>query len=480
MSTGSYLDWNQRKIKAIVEHYGHQYFVHKKVLDLGCEHGDLGGVLHRLGSDVTAVDARQEHLKVVSKKYAGVKVVKADLDGPWPFFGKTFDLILDLGLLCHINNFEAHLEAACLSSTYLVLETAVADSNDPNYIHVQDDAKSADGSYNGVSTQVSAACIERILQNCGMTFKRMDSSKLNCGKFVYDWLPVNNKSFNINKRRLWFCVNNLHQIQGISIAQPAPIPVTPAITINTIGGAPGVYSSHLIDSKIPVTHQRVMTTKSPTPPSVETYRSFTVAAPVAKPKGGRSVMGDARTRVFFNYYEDPNPARQKEIDLCLEKNLDNPLFDLILIDAEKNPTFDLFFDKINLLALDNDISIICNSDIFFDDSIRQAAKIGHKQLYALAPWNYVRDNYALFSNTNSKQDAWIVRGRVDGVNGDFPIGMPGSDARLAYEFQAAGYTIINPSRSIKPYHVHLSGVRRYTEKDRILGQYLLVEPTALV
>src|SRR5208283_5615827 len=94
---GFYLDWNAKRIKIIIDHYGHQFFAHKKILDLGCGHADISGVLHRLGGDITAVDARQEHLKIVDRKYQGVKIVKADLDQPWPFFGKTFDLTLDLG-----------------------------------------------------------------------------------------------------------------------------------------------------------------------------------------------------------------------------------------------------------------------------------------------------------------------------------------------------------------------------------------------
>lgn len=477
MTTGSYLDWNQKKIKMIVDHYGHQYFVHKRVLDLGCGHGDLGGVLHRLGSDVTAVDARQDHLKVVSKKYAGVKVVKADLDGPWPFFGKTFDVILDLGLLCHINNFEAHLKSVCSSCTYLVLETAVVDTDDPNYSRVQNDDKTADGSYNGVSTQISAACIERVLKNCGMSFKRMDSGKLNCGKYIYDWVPANNKFYDVNKRRLWFCVNEVNQTQMVSAVIPSPAPLITASPI-----APGTYSSHLVDSKVPLTHHRVITTKSPAPPIMPPVSHN--AAPtthIATPKSNarRSVTDKSKTRVFFNYYEDKNPARQRELDLCLEKNLDNPLFDLIIIGSDETPTYDFLFEKINLLAADNDISIICNSDIFFDDTIKLTNRIKSKEVYALSPWDYIRDNHATFSNSNSKQDAWIILGKVEGVRGNFQIGKPGSSSRIAYEFKEAGYTVLNPSRSIKAFHVQLSGVKNSTEQDRIQGQYLYVDPTTI-
>src|ERR1035437_40198 len=125
MFDDKYFEWNQNRIKNIVEFYGHKFFYFKKVLDLGCGYGDMGGVLYRLGAAVTGVDARQDHLKIVGKKFSGIKTVKANLDGPWPFSNQKFDLVLDLGLMCHLNNYEQHIKSVCSSTTHLVLETAV-------------------------------------------------------------------------------------------------------------------------------------------------------------------------------------------------------------------------------------------------------------------------------------------------------------------------------------------------------------------
>jgi SAM-dependent methyltransferase len=479
MFNGSYSERTQKKIKAIIDHYGHTFFVHKKLLDLGCGHGDIGGVFHRLGSEVTAVDARQDHLKMVGKKYAGVKTVKADLDGAWPFFGKHFDLVLDLGLTCHLSNLENHLKAVCASTTYLVLETAVADSSDPNYIHMGQGSMDADASYNGVSCQASPAYIERILRNCGMVFKRMDSSKLNCGAYVYDWRPANNNSYDLHHRRMWFCVNERNQIKNPNSSTPLPISTLQPI-FPTSSSPPGVFPTHLTDSKVHLVHQRVVTTKSPSPP-VADQRGYTtstiISSPVTSPKP--PVSNTFKTRLFFNYYEDPSPARRQEIDLCLQKNLDNPLFDIIIIDSENSPTFDFLFEKINLLVKDNDVSIICNSDIFFDDSIRLSSRIKNKEIYALSSWDYVKDNHSTFSNSNFKQDAWIVQGKINNIQGNFPLGKPGAAARIAYQFKEAGYTVFNPSLSIKAFHVHQSGIRHYSEQDRIHGQYLYVDPTSI-
>lgn len=238
MFDAQYHDWNQKRIKAIVDFYGHQFFFSKKMLDLGCGYADISGVFYRLGSTVTAVDSRQEHLKIVSKKYSGIQVIQSDLDRGWPFYGKDFDIILDLGLLCHLSEYETHLKSVCASTSFLVLETAVLDSNDPKAcISVLDSKNVYDGSANGNSLRVSPAAIERVLLESGMSFKKITSNKLNSGNYKYDWMPNNDGSFDIYKRCLWFCIKEKH------------VPFNIKAPINN-------SFSVLKDSKIPIIRQQ--------------------------------------------------------------------------------------------------------------------------------------------------------------------------------------------------------------------------------
>ena len=215
MFNNSYYDWNQKRIKSIVDFYGSKFFYMKRVLDLGCGYGDIGGVLYRLGSAVTAVDARQEHLKIVEKKFPGIKIVKGNLDGCWPFAINTrFDLVLDLGLLCHLSNYEEHLKQVCKTTTHLVLETAVCDSDDDHKCLTIDEDKCVyDLSYNGRGCRPSTAAIERVLTECGMNFKRIDDCKFNSGEYKYDWDHRNNGTTSLYKRKLWFCIKNSSPIQ---------------------------------------------------------------------------------------------------------------------------------------------------------------------------------------------------------------------------------------------------------------------------
>lgn len=224
-----YFEWNQKRTKGIVDFYGYKWFYFKKVLDLGCGYGDLGGVVYRLGAGVTAVDVRQEHLKVVSKKFSSIKIVQSNLDMQWPFHGQRFDIIFDLALLCHLEDYESHLKTICQATTHLVLETAVCDSDDPQKcIMVEEDRGTYDLAFGGKGCRPSPAAIERILKECGMNFKRMDNTKFNTDFYKYDWYPKNDNSTSLDKRRIWFAVKDSSPVQ---FANPASQLASPPIII---------------------------------------------------------------------------------------------------------------------------------------------------------------------------------------------------------------------------------------------------------
>jgi glycosyltransferase involved in cell wall biosynthesis/SAM-dependent methyltransferase len=228
MFDSNYLVWNQHRIKAIIDFFGHKTFYKKTILDLGCGHADIGGALYRLGGEITAVDARQEHLNVAIKKFPGIKTMKVDLDQGWPFKPNQFDYILDLAILCHLRDYEQHLINICSSGIDLIIETAVFDTNHDNRCHVSSENKGIyDNSINGVQSLPSAAAIERVLRNCGMTFTRMDSPKLNSGNYIYDWVPANNGDLFTNKRRLWFAHKTNNPSIAMSVSSPAHVLTVP-------------------------------------------------------------------------------------------------------------------------------------------------------------------------------------------------------------------------------------------------------------
>lgn len=184
-------------------------------------------------------------------------------------------------------------------------------------------------------------------------------------------------------------------------------------------------------------------------------------------------------RLFYNYYEDKNPVRKKEIDFCLKKNLENTLINTVIIESPNKPTYEFFFQQINKVTGPDDINIICNSDIFFDETISLAENIKHNQLYALLRWEWHGPNNITFNERPDSQDTWIVRGKVENVFGNFTLGIRGCDNRIAHEFLKSGYTVINPAKSIKSYHVHQSNIRNYTMQDVVPPPYFTIMPSSL-
>jgi len=185
-------------------------------------------------------------------------------------------------------------------------------------------------------------------------------------------------------------------------------------------------------------------------------------------------------RLFYNYYEDKNPLRRREIDYCLQRNLNNSLITTVILESAAKPTYEYFFQQINKVTAPDDINIICNSDIFLDDTIALAQNIRDKQLYALSRWDWLgNDSLVRFFDRPDSQDTWIVKGKVEGVVGNFTLGLRGCDNRIAAEFEIAGYKVSNPSKSIRTFHVHNSGVRNYTMADVVPKPYLTVPTSTL-
>lgn len=208
-------------------------------------------------------------------------------------------------------------------------------------------------------------------------------------------------------------------------------------------------------------------------------------------------------RLFTAYYTDPVKKRCKELKRCLRNNLDNPLIDEVHVIVESEaardslsaarlfvhhysvrPTFDIFFELANMNSPSpDDITIICNSDIYFNDTLELVHKIQPHEAFALSRWDITggdkhRPSVRHF-NTWDSQDAWIFRGRIRPVNAPFKQGIAGCDNRLAAELERAGYTVRNPSISIMAIHLHLSGdsTRKWQGREEVVPPpYKLLTP----
>lgn len=186
--------------------------------------------------------------------------------------------------------------------------------------------------------------------------------------------------------------------------------------------------------------------------------------------------------VFVNYYEEPKEKRRKELDFCMQKNMINPYINFVPITSQSRMEFGSFFDICNRYSRADDISVVANLDIYFDETIKLVSGIKDKAFWALGRWDYKKNDKITHSNRPDAQDAWIIKGHFKNINANFEMGKCGCDNRLAYEAKRAGYAVSNPSKTIKAIHMHISNIRNYKRRGKqytVPGPYHTVSPTEL-
>jgi len=210
----------------------------------------------------------------------------------------------------------------------------------------------------------------------------------------------------------------------------------------------------------------------------------TNVAPTAPP-GPSSVL-------LTSYYEDPDAARRDEFLDSLRRNVANELLAEIHLFLEDEARPDLGDQKLRVVELGRRATyhdlfdyanarltgrrvVIANADIYFGADLRRLDGYDLSgTLLCLSRWDVQRDGSARFFEHGESQDAWIFDAPLPAFSCDFHLGVPGCDNRLAWEAAQAGLHVENPARSLRAYHLHLSGVRRYTERERITGPVLSV------
>ncbi len=184
--------------------------------------------------------------------------------------------------------------------------------------------------------------------------------------------------------------------------------------------------------------------------------------------------------LFVNYYIDSNKERQKELEYCLNCNIENKYIEQIFLLHEYNvvipdnpkligvnvgnrPTFDDMFAFANNF---DGIKIIANSDIYFNDTIALCSKLNEKEVFALNRWDLNKDGGLEFFNKNDSQDVWIYKGKVNNLNAYFNIGQMGCDCVLAYELDKCGFNVLSPSKQIQAIHVDRLKKKNYEELQK--------------
>ena len=208
----------------------------------------------------------------------------------------------------------------------------------------------------------------------------------------------------------------------------------------------------------------------------------------------REEKGPAKLWWITQFFKHGKSDRASEIRKCLRENASSRIIDKILL-LNESPQIFTKSDKIQEEIIghrltyqdvferiydipDNTIVVFANADIFIDDN--SFKELWHLNLedkflallrYDL-PMSGDISEAKLFGPRADSQDTWIVRSedvkkrdRSTWESMNFQFGKMGCDNGLALEVMRAKFLVVNPSQTLKTYHVHASEIRNYSKVD---------------
>lgn len=220
--------------------------------------------------------------------------------------------------------------------------------------------------------------------------------------------------------------------------------------------------------------------------------------------------------LLINYYIDVDDERQKELDYCLAQNLINTSIDHIGIFVSSKhyqhlkdmteqvwprvslyrivdylrPSYNTYFGFfIHTEAQKQWVNIISNLDIIISEHTINQIKSGNyfdnpKTVLALTRYDLKeKDNLrdAVFFDRPDSQDIWFFLNDFPAIQGaDFTLGIAGCDNKIAHLLSENGFNVINPSLTLKTYHLHNTPVRNYIDGSdikQVPPPYKLIPPS---
>ena len=210
--------------------------------------------------------------------------------------------------------------------------------------------------------------------------------------------------------------------------------------------------------------------------------------------------------LITQYYFPKWPERKKEIDICLQKNLDNPMIRKVLLFTESHIPSSYFknFRNAQKIRIQNigkrltykdvvttanrdfsgEICILANSDIYFDKTLKNIDKFDlTTSVLCLSRYEVLsKDSYRRFDCNDQtcctwSQDTWIFKSPLTLLspkplpegkymtqkkknevaklyNKGIQLGTFGCEHVWAFILKISGYKILNPCIDIKTYHLH--------------------------
>lgn len=210
--------------------------------------------------------------------------------------------------------------------------------------------------------------------------------------------------------------------------------------------------------------------------------------------------------LITQYYEPNNNERIVELKECLITNNNNKFINEIHLFIEKDYNFDFIKNnKIKFIKTDkqlsfkkvfdysnifdnNHIMILANSDIYFDESLKNIHDIDfNKKFYALNKYNLDKNNNLKLDIRPNSQDTWIWKPPINIIQNEnntndyfneydgIILGIGSCDNRILKIVEDSGYNIRNIFRIIKTIHNHKNDYRPWHTdpyKKRLQNKYI--------
>jgi tetratricopeptide (TPR) repeat protein/glycosyltransferase involved in cell wall biosynthesis len=221
----------------------------------------------------------------------------------------------------------------------------------------------------------------------------------------------------------------------------------------------------------------------------------------------QAVTKEAKIILFMPYYKAKHPERQQELIYCLQKNVQCDELEKIVLIIDDNHIPEVESPKIEIVKIAarptyldwveltekrcrGQISILANTDIYFDESIswlREIFSANPQAFVALSRYEKEGSNQTLHKNPHWSQDVWAVSGEHKFTKSfknslRVSLGVPRCDNKIAYLFAIHGAPVYNPCHHIKTVHVQETQLRYYDKygDTTVLGGTAWVYPSVVI
>lgn len=206
--------------------------------------------------------------------------------------------------------------------------------------------------------------------------------------------------------------------------------------------------------------------------------------------------------VYTQYYRAKSTDRQRELDECLQRNLNHPGISRVMLFLESDsPPLPEATVPVEVITSDarmtyaewfrwvrkqNDgIALLLNSDIYLDEGLENLQQSFDRSdaFLALTRYNPGASGLHLNDYPHWTQDVWGVRADAELpesllYESSFPLGFPGCDNRIAYVMWSHGFHVRNPCYHLRSVHLQASTARAYDKtNDRLYGGVSYVHPS---